>query len=262
MKEKTWYKSFYIWLVFIFLYLPIFVMVFFSFNQSRQNIFFTGFTIDWYKTLWSNQTLINGLMNSLIVGISATFVATIIGTLGAVGLAKYDFVGKSLINQIIYVPIVIPEVVLGISLLSIFAFFNIPLGLSTLFIAHVTFSVPFVLVSVRAGFTEETLALEEAAMDLGANKVITFSKVTIPAIWPAIISGALLAFTLSLDDVIISFFVVGPDSQTLPLAILSMVRVAVTPDVNALATLILIVTVLLIFSNTVRNVRKIQKNKL
>ncbi|MGL4333884.1 MAG: ABC transporter permease, partial [Lactococcus garvieae] len=133
---------------------------------------------------------------------------------------------------------------------------------STLFIAHVTFSVPFVLVSVRAGFTEETLALEEASMDLGANKVITFSKVTIPAIWPAIISGALLAFTLSLDDVIISFFVVGPDSQTLPLAILSMVRVAVTPDVNALATLILIVTVLLIFSNTVRNVRKIQKNKL
>jgi len=167
-----------------------------------------------------------------------------------------------LINQILYVPIVIPEVVLGISLLSIFAFFNIPLGLSTLFIAHVTFSVPFVLVSVRAGFTEETLALEEASMDLGANKVITFSKVTIPAIWPAIISGALLAFTLSLDDVIISFFVVGPDSQTLPLAILSMVRVAVTPDVNALATLILIVTVLLIFSNTVRNVRKIQKNKL
>ncbi|RZI48042.1 ABC transporter permease [Lactococcus kimchii] len=260
MEEKRWYKSLYIIALFVFLYLPILVMIIFSFNQSRQNIIFTGFTIDWYGRLWNNQALITGLLNSLVVGLSATFIATIIGTLGAVGLTKYNFIGKNIVNQIVYVPIVIPEVVLGIALLSIFSFFSIPLGLLTLFIAHVTFSVPFVVVSVRAGFTEETLALEEAAMDLGANKRETFTKVTLPALWPAIISGALLSFTLSLDDVIISFFVVGPDSQTLPLAILSMVRVAVTPDVNALATLILIVTVALVFSNGLRQVRKIQKN--
>ena len=231
-------------LVFLFLYLPIIVLVVFSFNNTKLNIVFEGFTLDWYKQLLSNTALLDALKNTLIVAITSTLISTIIGTISAFGLHKFNFKGKKLINDILYIPIVIPEIVLGISLLSIYTLMNFSLGLVTIIIAHVTFSIPYVIVSVRSSLQGMNPKLEEVSSDLGANKLQTFFKVTIPSIAPGIFSGALLAFTLSMDDVVISYFTSGPESNTLPLYIYSMIKSGITPDVNAMFSIIIFITLL------------------
>ena len=181
----------------------------------------------------------------------------IMGT--AVGMGKYRYFGKDIIDYLLYIPVVIPEVVLGIALLCVFSICQIPLGLFSITIAHATFCIPFVVFTVRARLAGFDGFLEEAAMDLGANRFQTFMKVTFPLLLPGVISGALLAFSLSLDDVIISFFVSGPNSITLPVKIFSMVKTGVTPEVNALSTIIMLVVMVAISLNTGAQVKKLKK---
>ena len=233
-------------LVFLFLYLPIIVLIVFSFNNTKLNIVFEGFTLNCYKELLSNTTLLNALKNTLIVAITSTLISTIIGTISAFGLYKFNFKGKKLINGILYIPIVIPEIVLGISLLSIYTLMNFSLGLVTIIIAHITFSIPYVIVSVRSSLQGMNPQLEEVSSDLGANSVQTFFRVTLPSIAPGIFSGALLAFTLSMDDVVISYFTSGPEGNTLPLYIYSMIKSGITPDVNAMFSIIIFITLLVL----------------
>lgn len=258
MKNKT-LKNLFIVLVFIFLYLPIIALIAFSFNDSKLNIIFEGFTFKWYKILFTNTTLLDALKNTLIVAVTSTVISTIIGTLAAIGLYKYDFKGKNFINSLLYIPVVIPEIVLGISLLSIYTLMRLDLGLITLIISHIAFSIPYVIISVRTVISSMNWQIEEAAHDLGAGDFLTFRKIILPEIIPGIVSGATLAFTLSLDDVIISYFTTGPGSNTLPLQIYSMIKTGITPDVNALTTLIILVVMIILFTGTIVQMRKIKK---
>jgi len=229
-------------LVFAFLYLPIAIVVLFSFNISKRNILFEGFTLDWYSVMAQNDALLQAFANTLIVASCSTLIATMIGTLTAVGMFRYKFRGKGVIDALLYIPVVIPEIVLGIALLSVFSLCNIPLGLISMIIAHVTFSIPFVVFTVRARLSGYDRSVEEAAMDLGANRKKVFFHITVPILLPGILSGAILAFTLSIDDIIISFFTTGATSTTFPLKVLELVRSGVSPDVYALSTLIILVT--------------------
>ena len=253
-------KNLFVFLVFAFLFLPIIVLVIYSFNTSSMNIIFEGFTFNWYKVLFSNSDLIASFINTLIVAGVSTIISTIIGTISAYGLYKYDFPLKSLINGLIYIPIVIPEIVLGISLLSIFTLMKMELSLFTIILSHIAFSVPFVIVSVRSTLSKETRYLEEAAKDLGASNYTIFKEIILPIIFPSIISGGTLAFTLSLDDVVISYFTAGPGSNTLPLYIYSMIKTGITPDVNALSTLMMITFLIILLSVTIYQSRKLRKD--
>lgn len=245
MKGKGLGKKFlslYTMLVYFILYAPIVVLIIFSFNNSKVNAVWQGFTLKWYAGLFDNKEVLEAMWSTLFIGVSSALIATMIGTLAAVGMYKYNFKGKTVLDGMLYVPIIIPEIVMGIALLMFFAQIKLPLGSLTLILAHITFSISYVVVVVRARLEGFDKSLEEAAMDLGANQIETFIKVTLPVIMPGIVAGALLAFTLSVDDVIISFFVAGPGSTTLPLKIFSMVRFGVTPEINALSTIMLVVT--------------------
>ena len=262
MKNKYGWHAFqniWIFLTFLFLYLPIAVVVIFSFNTSKMNIVWEGFTFEWYGSFFLNRPLMESLQNTLIIALASTAISTVIGTIGAVGMNKYNYRGKNIIDYLLYIPIVIPEVVLGIALLCIFSICKIPLGLISITIAHATFCIPFVVVTVRARLAGFDTFLEEAAMDLGADRFKTFMKITLPLLMPGVCSGALLAFSLSLDDVIISFFVSGPNSITLPVKIFSMVKTGVTPEVNALSTIIMLTVIIIISINTGFQVKRLKK---
>lgn len=233
-------------LIYLFLYIPILVLIIFSFNDSKLNATWTGFSLKWYVSLFSNVSLMEALKNSFIVAFSSTAISVVLGTITAIGMYKYKFKGKSLIDGMLFVPLIIPEIVMGIAMLVFFSQVKIPLGLWTLIIAHATFSVSYVVVTIRTRLDGFDKSMEEAAMDLGATPMQTFFKVTLPIIAPGIISGGLLAFTLSLDDVIVSFFVAGPGSNTLPLKVFSMVKFGVTPEINALSTILIVVTLLVV----------------
>jgi spermidine/putrescine transport system permease protein len=233
-------------LIYIFLYLPILVVMTFSFNTSKMNIVFQGFTLKWYPAMFQNADLMSALGNTLIVAVSCVALSVFIGTLAAVGMFRYKFKGKSIVDSMLYIPIVIPEIVMGISLLAFYHILNITPGLLTLIIAHVTFSMPYVCITVRSRIAGYDMSVEEAAMDLGASRLHTLLKVTLPIIAPGIMSGAMLALTLSLDDVIVSFFTTGVNSVTLPIYIFNKVKTGVTPDVNALSTIIVLVTLLVL----------------
>ena len=234
-------------LVYLFLFLPISVIVANSFNATTTKPYMSwkGFTFDWYIKLWENTSLLEAFGNTMLLAVISTVLATIIGTLGAIGMYKYKFKGKTIIDGLLYIPIVIPEIVLGIALLTIFAKANIPRGMLTLILAHVSFCIPFVIFNVRASLSGYDHSIEEASMDLGANRLVTFFEVTLPVLAPGIFGGALLAFTISIDDVIISYFVYG-QTKTYPLKVMESVKSGVAPDVNALSTLILIVTILFV----------------
>ena len=255
-------KNLFVILVFIFLFLPIFVLVVYSFNSSEMNILFEKFTFRWYSVLIHNRDLLESFRNTMLVAVTATFVSTVIGTISAYGLYKYNFPFKNLVNGLIYIPIVIPEIVLGISLLSIYTLMKLELSLFTIILSHIAFSIPYVIVSVRTTLTKETLTYEEAAKDLGANNYRVFKDIVLPVITPGIISGATLAFTLSLDDVVISYFTAGPGSNTLPLYIYSMIKTGITPDVNALTTLMLIAISGILISLSLIQSRRIRSRAL
>ena len=260
--RKNIFKNIFLCLVFAFLFLPIIVLIIYSFNSSSMNIVFENFTFEWYHKLFQNTDLLESFINTLIVASVSTIISTIVGTISAYGLYKYNFRGKNIINGLIYVPIVIPEIVLGIALLSIFTLMKLELSLFTIILAHIAFSIPFVIVSVRSNLTNDIKVLEESAKDLGASNFTIFKEIVLPTIMPAIISGATLAFTLSLDDVVISYFTAGPGSNTLPLYIYSLIKTGITPDVNALSTLMMLVVFTILISITLYQGRKIRGRAL
>lgn len=254
MKKKNIWSILYSVLIYTFLYLPIVVLVVYSFNNSKLNSVWTGFTTKWYVSLFHDAAILNAMKNTLLIAFVSTIFSIVIGTLTAIGLYKYSFKGKKLIESFLYIPVVIPEIVFGIALLAFFSQIKLPLGLLTLIIAHITFSISYVVIVVKSRLDGFDKSLEEAAMDLGATPKETFFKVTLPLIMPGIISGGLLSFTLSLDDVIISFFTAGPSSTTLPLKVFSMVKFGVTPEINALSTIMMFFTIIfVIIAEAIKN---------
>jgi spermidine/putrescine transport system permease protein len=235
-KPSIWLRLFSS-LVYGYIYLPILLLIIFSFNKQKLNVSWEGFSLQWYQELFRNQQILLAVRNSLTIALVSTLVATIIGTLAALALQRYRFPGYTLTESALYIPVIIPEVVMGISLLVFFSLVGVRLGLGTITLSHIAFSIPFVTLVVRARLHGFDKSIEEAAMDLGANELTTFFRVTLPTILPGVLSGALLALTLSLDDYVITYFTAGPGSTTLPLRIFSMVRFAVTPEVNALSTI-------------------------
>jgi len=258
MKHNKHLDNLCLFLVFLFLFLPILVLILFSFNTSRLNIVFEGFTLHWYEDLFKNTVLLDSLKNTLFVAIISTGISTIIGTVSAYALHKFKFPFKSFINGLLYIPIVIPEIVLGISLLCIYTLLKMELGMFTLILAHICFSIPFVVISVRSVLEGMDPNLEKVASDLGASRLKTFFYVVIPSLMPGILSGAQLAFTLSLDDVVISYFTAGPDSNTLPLQIYSMIKTGITPDVNALITILLLIIFFILTLSTLFKLRRLK----
>lgn len=247
VKFKKGFGLIYCTIIYLFLFLPIFVIVFNSFNATTSKPYLTwkGFTFDWYIKLFENEALLQSFGNTIVIAIGSTILATCIGTLAAVGMYKYAFKGKSVIDALLYIPVVIPEIVLGISLLTLFTKVNIPRGMISLVLAHATFSIPYVIFNVRARLSGYDNSIEEASMDLGASRFTTFRKITLPVLAPGIAGGALLAFTLSIDDVIISYFTNG-QTKTFPLKVMESIKSGVAPDVNALSTLILVGTSILV----------------
>lgn len=258
MKHNKFLDNLCLILVFTFLFLPILVLVVFSFNTSKLNIVFEGFTLYWYKDLFSNKFLMNALWNTLLVAGISTIVSTIIGTISAYALKKFDFPLKKLINELLYIPVVLPEIVLGISLLCVYTLLKMELGMFTLILAHISFSIPYVIISVRSVLDGMDPNLEKAASDLGASKLKTLWYITIPTLLPGILSGAQLAFTLSLDDVVVSYFTAGPESNTLPLHIYSMIKTGVTPNVNALITILLLIIFTILTLSMIVSLRRIK----
>ena len=235
--------------VFTFIYIPIAMMVLFSFNDQRTNYYWNGFTLEWYKYLFTQSDLWGYLVVSLIVAVASVILSLAVGVLGAMGLMRFEFRLKKLISNSLYIPIVIPEVVLGISLMMLFEIAHFPLGYWSMILAHTTFCIPFVVIIMRGRMAGMDMSVEEASMDLGANRITTFFKITLPMLVPGILSSAFMSFTLSIDDVIITNFVTGPYATTLPIKILSMVKVGLKPEVNAMTTVMVVVLILGILAN-------------
>ena len=235
--------------VFAFLYIPILLLVVYSFNDSRLNLQWVGFTTKWYGLLFQNEVLLRAFKNSLIVAGATTVLSVFIGTSAAWLLYRYRFPAQQLIGLLIFIPMVMPEVLMGVSLLVLFVTLGIPLGYGTLIIAHTTFCFPFVLVGVQARLQGLDPSLEEAAQDLGAPPLKAFWLVIVPYLMPAIVAGALMAFTLSFDEYIVTIFTSGAESQTLPLKVYGMVRVGLNPQLNALSALFIGITALLVIGS-------------
>lgn len=233
---------------YIFLYAPILILVVFSFNASRfASAAWRGFTLDWYAQLFQNEAIGSALRNSLIISLSSTIISTIFGTMVALAMERYTFRGKLPFDALLYLPIIIPDIAMAVMLLLFFVLARIPLGHITIIISHIAFNISFVAIVVRARLAQFDRSLEEAAQDLYADNWQTFRRVTLPLLMPGILGGALLAFTLSLDDFVITFFTSGPGSTTLPLRIYSMVKLGVTPEINALSAIMILVSVGLVF---------------
>jgi spermidine/putrescine transport system permease protein len=261
-------------LVYAFLYLPIVLLVVFAFNSSRQNIQFEGIVnrdpcgpFYWFCQLFQNEDAMDATWNTLRIAVVSTLISTVLGTMAALALQRHRFRLKLFAETSLYIPIVIPEIVMGIGILvlfnAVFRFVNttfdlapaqrLALGIGTVIVSHTAFSIPFVTLTVRARLHSFDRAVEEAAADLGANEWTTFRRVTLPLIMPGVLAGAMLAFTLSLDDFIITFFASGPGSTTLPIYVYGLLRRTVTPEVNALSTMwILVVFAALLLSNRVQ----------
>ncbi|MBI2975555.1 MAG: ABC transporter permease [Chloroflexi bacterium] len=255
-------------LVYGFLYAPIAVLMIFAFNSSRTNVVFEGVVNQgpcgpfyWFCVLFKNREVLNAARNTLTIAFTSTVVSSIIGTMAALALQRYRFPAKTFSEAALYIPIVIPEIVMGIGILVLFSttftWLNglldltgdrrFSLGLGTVILSHIAFSIPFVALVVRARLHGFDKSVEEAAMDLGANEVTTFWRVTLPIIAPGVLSGALLAFTLSLDDFIITFFTSGPGSTTLPIYVYGLLRRIITPEVNALSTVWICTVLIVVF---------------
>ncbi|CAL1239304.1 spermidine/putrescine ABC transporter permease PotC [Candidatus Methylocalor cossyra] len=239
-------KAVYLALLFGFLYLPMGALVANSFNASRYGIRWEGWTFDWYRRLAADADLVAAARNSLVVAVLAATLGTLIGTAGAIGLYRYRWRGRPLVQGLLLLGMMAPDIVLGVSLLVLFIVFRIPLGFWSLLLAHTSFCLPFVTVTVWSRLQNFDQRLIEAAQDLGAGEGAAIRHVVLPLSLPAIAAGWLMSLTLSLDDVVVSFFVTGPDFEVLPLRIYSMVRLGVKPEVNALATLLLALSLLLV----------------
>jgi spermidine/putrescine transport system permease protein len=236
---------------FLFLYAPIVILVIFSFNASRFVSDWAGFSLRWYEKLFEDAAMMTALRNSLIVAFVSTVISTLFGTMTALAMERYEFAGKLSLDALLYLPIIIPEISMAVMLLLFFVLSKIQLGLTTIIISHVAFNISFVTVVVRARLAGMDRRLEEAAQDLYANELRTFWHVTLPLMMPGVLAGALMAFTLSLDDFVITFFTAGVGSTTLPLRIYSMVKLGITPEINAVSTLMLAASMALVMVSLV-----------
>lgn len=228
------------WLTYAFLYIPIVVLVVMSFNAGPSPYVYKGFSFKWYGVLSENVRIREGLVNTAIVATGSTLIATVLGTLLAVGLARYT--RSKILDAIALMPAILPDLVIGIGLLIFYSLFRLTLGTWSVMLSHAVFSMAFVAAVVRTRLTHADPSLEEASRDLGAGAVRTFMKITLPQLAPGIIAGALLAFTLSIDEYVIAYFTIGPVEQTLPTVIYSMLRVGVKPEINALASVLLLIS--------------------
>ena len=246
----------YMALVLMFLYVPIFVLIVFSFNETKSRSVFSGFTLDWYIKLFRNEVIISSLMNTIIIAVIASIAATVLGTLAAIGINSMRKVPKAVVMNITNMPIVNPEIVTGVFFA---ARMNLEFGFVTLVIAHITFDVPYVILNVMPKFRQMDPNLFEAAQDLGCGPFTALRKVILPEIMPGVVSGFLMSFTFSLDDFVISYFTSGSTSQTLPITIYSMTRRKISPEINALSTIIFIVVVIVLVVKHIIETRQEQK---
>ena len=252
----------YMAIIFLFLYSPIAVMAVFSFNESKSRTVWTGFTFDWYYKLFHNETIINSLGVTIIVALIASVISTVIGTAAAIGLFNMKKKTRGVIMYFTYLPIMNPEIVTGVSLMLLYVFVGIDMGFVTLILAHISFCVPYVILNVMPKLRQMDMSLCEAAMDLGCSQRGVFGKVVIPEIMPGILTGFLMSITYSIDDFVISYFTHGANSQNLSVTIYSMTRKKVSPEINALSTIIFLVvlTVLLVMNiSDARRQRKLRE---
>lgn len=245
--KKHRISGMFFWSVMAFFYAPLIILIIYSFNEGKS-MNFTGFSFKWYKVLFFNSARLWGsFYNTVLIALVSALVSTVIGTLGAIGIYWYNFKMKRYLEVVSYLPIILPEIIIGVSMLMFFAGLNIPLGLGTIIIAHITFNIPYVLLIVIARLSEFDYSIIEAAYDLGAREIDTLLKVILPVCIPGILSGFLVAVTLSIDDFVITFFVTGPGASTLPLHIYSMLRFGLSPTINSLSVILIIGSLVLAF---------------
>ncbi|MDP4092627.1 MAG: ABC transporter permease subunit [Bacillota bacterium] len=257
---KSLSKKIYLYLIFFFLYAPILILIVFSFNGSKSRAHWTGFTLSWYGQLFHDQQILTSLYNTLIVAVISSLFATVIGTAAAIGISRMRKLPKAMIINVTYIPVLSPDIVTGISLMLLFVFLHIPLGFITMLMAHITFNLPFVILAVLPKLKQLNSQVFDAALDLGATPMYAYKKVILPEIMPGVITGFLLAFTLSIDDFVISFFTTGSGFSNLAITIYSMARRGIKPEINALLTLMFISILLLLLLVNYR-MSKDTKNK-
>lgn len=254
MKGTHWYLT----AIYLFFYIPILVLIIYSFNNAQYSLLWHGFTLHWYSDLFADNHLWVSVWHSFYLGISSATVATMIGMLAAVSIYRYRFVGRNFLNALVFILILSPEIVMGAALLILFTILQLRLGFASLFLAHISFCIPFVIVTVYSRLISFDKNIFEAAKDLGATDWVIFTRIIIPLLWPALFAAWLLSFTLSLDDVIISYFVAGPEFEILPLRIYSMVRAGIKPEINALCTVLFTVTLGLIVMSQLALKKKVK----
>ncbi len=257
MKMKK-FPFIYVGVITVITYIPIILTVIYSFNASKITSVWEGFSLKWYVELFQDRDMREALVNSLVLAVLSCILAVFIGTAGALGMHRKKSRANAVISYVSMIPIMIPEIILGMVFLSVFSLMGLPFGMVTLVIAHTTFCVPYIFSMVKARLVGMDKSLEEAALDLGASPARVFLDVTLPQIMPAILSGVMLAFAMSFDDVVISIFVTGPRVNTLPVKIYTKMKTGVTPEINALATLMLAVTVVLLVGASIIG-RKVKK---
>ena len=242
-KKKFKLSNLYLALVMLITYLPILVVVIFSFNDSKLTVGWKGFTLRWYKELFRDAALMEALGNSIVLGLLSVLLAAVIGTLGAIGMARVHFKTKGMMEYLSTIPIIVQEIILAMAFMAFFSLLGLPFGMVTLVISHTAFCIPYVFMMVKARLVGIDKSLEEAARDLGASPARTFWDITLPLIMPAVLSGCILAFAMSFDDVVISIFVTGPTLSTLPIKVYTQIKTGVTPEINALCTMVLLVVI-------------------
>lgn len=250
-KKKIRFSTIYQAVLLALMYLPIVVVVVYSFNISKNTTVWSGVTFDWYVKMLHNRGLLEALRNSIVLAVLSSTAAGMIGTLGAVGMARVNFKSKGAVEYISILPIMIPEIILGMVFMAFFAMLSLPFGMLTLVLSHTTFCVPYVFMMVKASLAGIDKSLGEAAKDLGASEPRAFWDITLPLIMPAVASGMLLAFAMSLDDVVISIFVTGARTNTLPIRIYTQLKSGVTPEINALCTIMLAVTLVIVAASQI-----------
>lgn len=261
---KTWHK-FYMAFIYLFLYAPILVLIFFSFNESKSRTNFTGFSLKWYQSLFENETILNGLKNTLIVSVIAAVLATVLGTMAAIGIHNMRKKVKSLVMNATYIQVINPDIITGISLMLMFVFIKNAVGLNlgfvTVLLSHITFDVPYVILNVLPKLRQMDNSLYEASLDLGCPPIKSFFKAVVPQIMPGILSGFLMAFTFSLDDFVVTYFTSGSGYQTLTIVVESMTKRRVSPEINALSTIIFVVVLLSLILINIKDAKEEEKRK-
>ncbi len=245
-KKRIGFSHVYLAIITFLIYLPIALVIVYSFNESKISSIWGGFSLNWYIKLFNDEEMFLALINSIVLALCSGFAAAIIGTLGAIGFSKVKTISKAPIEYLTMLPIMIPEIILAMVFLVFFSLLGFPFGMTTLIIAHTTFCIPYIYMLVKARLVGMDKSLTDAAKDLGASSIRAFFDITLPLIMPAVLSGFLLSFAMSFDDVIISLFVTGVNVNTLPIKVYTQLRTGVTPEINALCTLMLLVTILLV----------------